>query len=259
MAKGGECDPTEKFTGLATLYEKARPGYPADALSAILSHCRLHRGSTLVDVGCGTGISSRAFAKLGLNVIGVEPNSDMRAVAESCNEKLTDTSPIYRLGKAEATELASDSAEAVAAAQAFHWFLPQEALIEFRRILKPGGWVILLWNERQEDDSFTKSYGDLVRTIPRASGLEADRSKAGTLLLNSELFVNAAQLNFPNEQILNETGVIERAFSSSYAPRQADKAEELTKSLKNLFKKHAHLDQVVLKYILYAYLAQKPG
>ncbi|PWT96368.1 MAG: SAM-dependent methyltransferase [Candidatus Melainabacteria bacterium] len=258
MVKGNDCDPADKFTGLATLYDKARPGYPAAALSAILNHCGLAEGSTLVDVGCGTGIASRAFAQLGLQVIGIEPNNDMRAVAQSGNQELTGPHPSYREGKAEATGLPSACSDAVAAAQAFHWFDPEESLSEFYRIVKPGGWVILLWNERQEEDAFTRSYGDLIRTIPRAAGIELDRSQAGALLLSSPLFVSARQLNFPNEQILNETGVIDRAFSSSYAPRQADKAEELTKSLRKLFINHAHMGEVALKYVLYVYLAQKP-
>ena len=259
MVRSNGCDPKDKFTGLAALYDQARPGYPSYALAALLSHCGLSEGSTLVDVGCGTGIASRAFAELGMKVIGVEPNDDMRTVAESYNQGLTGACPSYRKGNAEATGLPPESTDVVAAAQAFHWFDPEDALVEFRRIVKAGGWVILIWNERQETDSFTKSYGDLIRTIPRASTVELDRSKAGALLLNSKLFVNATQLNFPNEQILNEAGVIARAFSSSYAPREVDKAEELTESLKKLFKSHAYLGEVALKYVLYVYLAQKPG
>jgi len=257
MSKKKDFDPADKFTGLSTIYDKARPGYPVEALRAVLSHCALEEGSTLVDVGCGTGISARAFAQFGLRVIGVEPNSDMRLVAESANKGLSYPAPSYQPGRAEATGLPPNCADAVAALQAFHWFEPDQALIEFRRILKHAGWVILVWNERQESDPFTKSYGDLIRNIPKASELEVSRSKSGEILLHSELFENSKDMTFQNEQILNEDLLIERAFSSSYAPRQPVDARRLKDSLKRIFNDYEEQGVVVLKYVTNVYLAQK--
>jgi ubiquinone/menaquinone biosynthesis C-methylase UbiE len=79
----------------------------------------------------------------------------------------------------------SDSvADAVLAAQAFHWFNCELALCEFHRILKPDGWVVLVWNERDESDPFTAAYSAVIRTAPEAERLELNRGQAGEPLLS---------------------------------------------------------------------------
>src|SRR5262249_28914341 len=155
----------------------------------ILSRCGLGPGSVLVDVGCGTGISSRLFAEKGVQVIGIEPNSQMRKAAEAATRETVSLDvPVYRDGRAEASGLPDPSADAVSAAQAFHWFEPDTALREFHRILKPGGWTILVWNERDETDPFTAAYGAVIRTAPDAAPIEMPRARAGEHLLHSPLF-----------------------------------------------------------------------
>src|SRR5438132_13665342 len=81
MASSEGRDPTVRFTGLADLYTQSRPTYPLEAVDFVLATCNLGPGSVLVDVGCGTGISSRLFAARGLRVIGIEPNAEMRVRA----------------------------------------------------------------------------------------------------------------------------------------------------------------------------------
>src|SRR5436305_15310401 len=125
-------DPLNRFTGLAGLYARSRPDYPATAIAFILQHCGLRAGALLVDVGSGSGISARRFAACGLRVIGIEPNADMRRQAEAEPEYRSLVT--YQDGKAEATRLPDAVADAVLAAQAFHWFASDAALREFRRI-----------------------------------------------------------------------------------------------------------------------------
>src|SRR5262249_34679004 len=141
-------DSVGRFDGLADLYDRYRPDYPAAAIDCLLAHCGLVSRDRLVDVGCGTGISSRRMAACGLEVIGIEPNAQMRQRAESVAMPTGVCPPTYRDGRAECTGLPVEFADAVLAAQAFHWFPFVEALQEFRRILKPGKWLALLWNER---------------------------------------------------------------------------------------------------------------
>jgi ubiquinone/menaquinone biosynthesis C-methylase UbiE len=117
-------DPTARFTGLAEVYAQGRPGYPPEAVDFVLATCHLGSGSVVVDVGCGTGISSRLFAARGLRVIGIEPNADMRARASAERGSVVE----YHDGRAEATGLPQESADAVLSAQAFHWFEPEPAL-----------------------------------------------------------------------------------------------------------------------------------
>src|SRR5262245_32958797 len=157
-------NPTGRFSGLASAYAKHRPDYPADAIEWIARRAGLASGSPLlVDVGCGTGISSRQFAQRGVRVLGVEPNDDMRRQAEQAG-----VSGVLRFqpGKAEQTGLPDASADCVLAAQAFHWFDAAEALAEFHRILRPGGWVALVWNERDPRDACTAAYGAIIATAP---------------------------------------------------------------------------------------------
>src|SRR5262249_37314771 len=153
-----------------------------------------------------------------LEVIGVEPNADMRAAAAT--PVLPDVStPTYREGTAEATGLPDSVADVVLAAQAFHWFEPDTALAEFYRVLRPDGWLVLVWNERDERDPFTAAYGTVIRTAPDASVVEVPRGQAGAVLPTSPLFRDAERVVFANEQVLEEEELLGRAFSASYAPR----------------------------------------
>jgi SAM-dependent methyltransferase len=257
MTELSRFDPTIRFSGLAGIYDRYRPSYPAEALDYIRSRCGLTDGSVLVDVGCGTGISSRLFAAQGFRVIGIEPNADMRAAALAAPLSGDIPRPSYREGRAEATGLSAQSADAVLAAQAFHWFDSAAALGEFHRILKPSGWAILLWNERDETDPFTAAYGNVIRTAPDAAAVEMPRSRAGEPLLRSPWFRDAERALFRNEQTLAEEGVLGRAFSASYAPREPDRAAEFTAALRSVFARFQQQGQVVLRYETAVYLGRR--
>ena len=251
-----EYHPTERFTGLAGLYSQYRPEYPAAALDFIINRCGLNDQSILVDVGCGTGISSRLFAARGIRVIGIEPNADMRRQAETEQLSLGSPSPTYQEGRAEATGLPEASADAVVAAQAFHWFEPEAALREFHRILKPAGWAVLLWNQRDESDPFTRAYGAGVRQLTNAEVFEPYHGK-GDALLVSPLFQEGERAFFPNEQVLNEAGLLGRAFSVSYAPRDSDSVKRYGDELREVFQRFQKDGRVVLRYETSVFLARR--
>jgi SAM-dependent methyltransferase len=257
MAELSERNPTGRFTGLAEGYARHRPDYPAAALDFIMAHCGLGRGALLVDVGSGTGISSRLFAVRGVRVIGIEPNAEMRTRAEAEALPAGVPAPEYRDGRAEATGLADQSGDAVLCAQAFHWFEPAATLAEFQRILKPGGWVVLVWNERDEADPFTAEYGKVIRSVPEASGVEGPRGRAGEPLLTSPLFRNALRRDFAHEQPLDEEGVLGRAFSASYAPRAPAQAEAFAAGLRAVFSRHQQAGKVVLRYVTSVTVGQR--
>src|SRR5205807_8143789 len=131
---------------------------------------------------------------------------------------------------------------------AFHWFDVAAALGEFRRILKPGGWVVLIWNERDESDPFTAAYGAVIRSAPDAAAIEGPRAKAGDSLLNSSLFEQTERVRFRNEQTLDLEGLLGRAFSASYAPRTGEPAERFAHGLKEVFARFHTTGKVVLRY-----------
>ncbi len=259
MADLSSCDPTGRFTGLADAYARCRPSYPAAAIDLIVSRCGLGAQSLLVDVGSGTGISARLLAARGVPVVGVEPNEEMRRAAESEPGPPDAPPPRYRAGRAEATGLPEGSADVVLAAQAFHWFDAGAALREFHRVLKPSGWVALLWNERDEADPFTAAYGAVVRSAPGAEAVEGPRARAGEALRAHPLFHDAARLAFANEQALDEGGLLGRSFSASYAPREPAAAAAFAAALRQVFARFQQGGRVVVRYETSLYLARRAG
>jgi SAM-dependent methyltransferase len=257
MSETWRLNPEGRFTGLAEVYSKSRPSYPPAAIKFILQRCGLRDGSLVADVGSGTGISSRIFAQRGLKVMAIEPNAEMRAKASAHPVPAGTTAPVYQDGRAEATGLADSSVDTVLAAQAFHWFKPEPTLAEFRRILRPGGWVVLIWNERDERDEFTRAYGDIIRTSPDTAAVEGPRGKAGQVLLQSPLFEHAEKIIFTHEQPLDETGLLGRAFSASYAPRTPEGRAQWTEGIKALFAKYERGGRVSVHYDTSVFVAQR--
>jgi SAM-dependent methyltransferase len=268
MSELSKLDPTRRFTGRSRLYASFRPTYPDAAVAYVLKRCGLRENSLLIDVGCGTGISSRLFAARGLRVIGIDPNAEMLAEAdaetaakpEAARHGTGEPRVTYQAGHAEATGLPSSTADAVLAAQAFHWFKPDAALSEFHRLLKPEGWAILMWNERDERDPFAAAYGDIIRTARQAAAIEGQRQEGpGKALLASALFRNGECVNFGHEQPLDEEGLLGRAFSSSYAPTEADGVRRWEESIRALFRECQRAGSVILRYQTSVYLAERSG
>jgi SAM-dependent methyltransferase len=257
MADQSNQNPLSRFNGLANVYAHSRPDYPRDLIDFLVACCSLDGDSLIVDVGCGTGISSRLFAVRGIPVIGIEPNQEMRKTAEAELWDSPFARPTYQPGQAEATGLADQVADLVLAAQAFHWFQPEPALREFHRLLKPAGWTALVWNERDEADPFTATYGKIVRNTREAAGIEGSRGKAGMPLLTSPLFQKAERLTFRHEQVVDQEGLLGRAFSASYAPRDPGDRKIFAEALQEVFARFQKDKQVTIVYETSLYLAQK--
>jgi SAM-dependent methyltransferase len=250
-------DPTGRFTGLADLYARHRPDYPPASLDYIVARCELGTDTVLVDVGCGTGISTRLLAARGIPVVGVEPNDEMRGRAEAEPAPPTGPAPRYVRGTAEATGLPEGMAAAVLSAQAFHWFDAPAALREFHRILRPGGQVALIWNERDESDAFSAAFGDVVRSAGGAAAIEARHGTTGAALLSSELFTAGERVPFHHVQELDEAGLLGRAFSTSHAPREPVAAATHAAALREAFNRWQRSGKVVLQYQTTVYLARR--
>lgn len=154
-------DPIRRFSKRAEDYAKYRPGYPAELLAILRSECGLTESSVIADAGSGTGILTELFLRNGNTVFAVEPNAPMRVFAE---RKLNQFPGFVSVeATAEATTLESGSVDFVTSAQAFHWFDQGKTKQEFKRILKPEGWVVLIWNERRLDSSpFLRDYEKLL-------------------------------------------------------------------------------------------------
>src|SRR5437667_1710516 len=150
-------DAKQRFSNRVADYVRYRPGYPAAVLDLLRVECGLRPGHVIADVGSGTGLLSKLFLENGNHVFGVEPNQEMRQAGEEFLHSFPKFSSVT--GSAEATTLGEASVDFITAGQAFHWFDPKAARCEFARILRPGGWIVILRNDRRMDEvQLTREY-----------------------------------------------------------------------------------------------------
>ncbi|HUC13483.1 MAG TPA: class I SAM-dependent methyltransferase [Acidimicrobiales bacterium] len=123
-----------RFSGFADIYDANRPSPPPELGPLLCSYANVV-APVVVDLGSGTGLSSRWAATWAASVVGVEPSDDMRTVAESRPA----AGVTYRKAWSHSTGLAERSADVVLAVQAMHWMEPGSTLAEVARVLRPGG------------------------------------------------------------------------------------------------------------------------
>jgi ubiquinone/menaquinone biosynthesis C-methylase UbiE len=135
------------FSAAAEVYERARPGYPDEAVAWVAEQLGIGAGRDVLDLAAGTGKLTRQLVPFGARIVAVEPIDAMRAELERAVPGVEALA-----GTAEAIPLPDASVDAVTCAQAFHWFRADDAVPEIRRVLRPGGGLALLWNGRDLDD-----------------------------------------------------------------------------------------------------------
>jgi SAM-dependent methyltransferase len=215
MPADSSLDPTERFSNRVDYYIRYRPRYPAAVLDFLKAELSLSPQALIADIGSGTGILAEMLLRNGNPVFGVEPNPEMRAAAEA----LLNAYPHFHSvsGRAEATTLAATSVDVITAGQAFHWFQTGQARQEFRRILKPGGWVVLVWNDRRPEASpFMRAYEQLLWDY--AGEYEEVSCHNANQAVLADFFDHYTRRDFPNYQEFDHEGLRGRLLSSSYAP-----------------------------------------
>ncbi len=250
-----EHSPTQRFSQAAKNYDGTRPGYPAALLQALLNGFDRTKATLAVDVGAGTGISSRFLVEGGIRVIAVEPNDDMRLRGASTNVPGIQ----FVKGTAEATGLDSNTAYLVTAFQSFHWFEYESALEEFHRILRHQGRVALVWNVRDERDHFTRDFTKILSRYADPEIAEELRQKhdSGRHLLRCPLFGKGQKLCFPSKQTLDSEGLIARLSTVTYLPRSAPDYEDMVKEMAAAFARHTKSGVVELVYETVAFIGER--
>ena len=227
-------NPKERFSNRVENYIKYRPGYPDELLQFLQTNIGINARHTVADIGSGTGIFSAFLLKTNCRVIAVEPNANMRLAAEKALTKVERFKSVA--ASAEETRLADHSVHYITTAQAFHWFNLNKAKQEFRRILKPGGMVIIVWNKRKINTSFLREYDEFLTTnsedYARINHVNIDDETIAAFLGTDSL----QKTSFANKQVFNKQSFLGRVFSSSYTPLESSPKYQVFKDgMLNIF------------------------
>ena len=249
-------DAKQRFSTKVADYIRYRPSYPAAVIDLLRTESGLRPEHVVADVGSGTGVLSKLFLENGNPVLGVEPNDEMRHAGEELLSSFKSFSSMS--GSAEATTLPDASVDFVTVAQAFHWFEPIATRREFLRILRPGGFVVIVWNDRQLDTTpflrdyesmlhrFGTDYAKVNESYPRRSQIQ-------------EFFAPNpfAHSTFPNFQKFDLDGVRGRLRSSSYVPGPEHPAfAPMIAELERIFGAHEQNGEVSMDYTTHVYFGR---
>ena len=247
-------NPLNRFSDRIGDYVKYRPNYPALAIDRILEGLAPPSQLVAADIGAGTGISARQLAERGVNVIAIEPNAAMRDAGRDGTS--TESLVEWRDGTAETTNLSDASVDLITCFQAFHWFDLEPTLLEFRRIIKDSGRLVVVWNNRDRNDEFTAEYSRIVKAASNNHPAES-RMKTLEPLSVSPHFANFREYTFVHRQELDLTGLVGRATSSSYLPREGKLYEQLISDLQDLFQNFSYKqDYVSMVYRTNVYISE---
>lgn len=244
----------DRFSNRVEDYAKYRPSYP-DALIDLLRSHGLGAHSTVLDAGSGTGLLTEKLIAAEAGVYALEPNAPMREEAE---RRLGHHAGFRSLaGSAERTGLPDASVDMITAAQSFHWFDLEATKPEWLRILRAGGWVVLIWNERNKENPVCRAYGEI------ADRFVLDQGSATRRLVSPEAQIEeffapmpVTRHTLPNLQLLDRDGLIGRALSSSYWPKEGPEFEESMSALNAIFDQHQVEGRVVFDYVTELFLGQ---
>lgn len=243
------------FNGLGNIYDKYRPSYPHMLIDFLRDELGMNKKSIIADIGSGTGILTQMLLKNSQTVYAIEPNNDMRKIAEL---KLSrDNNYISINATAEHTTLRHCSVDYITVAQAFHWFDRENFKKECQRILKPNGKVILIWNRRDEDSDYVQLIDSINRTFcPDFSGYSKGM-RGGTEKLNyNDFFQGNYEIQiFKNPIIFNKERFLGLHQSASYCLKvQNSKYNEYIQCLSRFFDSNSSDGKLTLDNNTYCYI-----
>jgi SAM-dependent methyltransferase len=249
-------DAKNRFSNRVADYLRYRPHYPEGVLDFLRSQCHLLAAHTIADIGSGTGFLSELFLKNGNQVFGVEPNQEMRQAGEEYLAGYPGFTSIN--GSAEATTLPDSCVDFVTVGQAFHWFKPESTRQEFARILRPDGWVAIVWNDRTlSTTGFAVSYEDLLVRFGTDYSRVRDsypQPKDIRAFFGHENFLMHELLNFQQLDLESLRG---RLRSSSFVPSEGQpNFAEMMASLDALFAAHQRDGRVLMEFSTWIHAGQ---
>lgn len=240
-------DSTTRFSDRVNKYVQYRPTYPQALLQFMSENLGINKELTLADVGSGTGILTDLLLEQAKYVYAVEPNKEMRLAAEAQLRAKTNFKSIS--GTAENTTLESESVEAIAVAQAFHWFDIPKTIAEFKRITKDNGLLMLIWNRRLANTPFLAIYEKALQRYG------TDYNEINHQNMSDKEFSQCFKegryevARFDNFQEFDFEGVLGFLNSTSYAPKTNTAAyEQLVALLQQAFEDHSEHGAIRMNY-----------
>ena len=243
-----------KFNGMGKIYSKYRPSYPINFIDYLFTDVGICQSSTIADIGSGTGILTGQLLEKGIKVYGIEPNCDMRAIAQSNLKNFPGFISVN--GSAENTTIGDNSVDYITVAQAFHWFDREEFKKECQRILKPGGKVILVWNSRDnKSEIVVENYEVNRKYCPNFKGFSDGMYGETNKDDFSDFFKGKYETKvFPNNLIFDMDGFIGRNLSSSYALKSDDaQYNNYVNELKKIYEKYSNKGQLIMSNLTLSY------
>ncbi len=245
----------KKFDGMGEIYSNFRPSYPNGFIEYLYNEVGVDTCDNIADIGSGTGKLTEQLLEIGNKVYAVEPNTDMRNIAE---EKLSGYEKFISInGTAENTGLPESSVEYITVAQAYHWFNVVAFKAECKRILSKNGRVILVWNSRNaEAESVIEC--DAVNRIycPNFKGFSGGNRGESIDSSFSDFFRGDYEKRiFENNLSLDEAGFIGRQLSSSYALKPHEVGyENYLSELVEIFNRHSENGVMTLPQLTKSYV-----
>lgn len=233
----------ELFTGTADNYRRFRPSYPAPLVDWVLGDLNLKPGLRIVDVGCGTGITSRLFAARKVEVTGVDPNPEMLEAAT------LDGGAAYVCGDAEALPLDEGTMDGAIAGQSFHWFDFGRAITELNRVLVPQARCAVFWNLRNDALPFMSEYEALLRAS--CDGYKDLAASSATVqgLREHRQVSELYEARFEHVQRLDWPGFDGRVRSASYVKHGLREPDRFDVALRDLFALYERGGHVHMSYV----------
>ena len=223
----------EGFARGAGAYERGRPSYPPEAVSWLAEQLGMMPGARVLDLAAGTGKLTRLLIATGASLIAVEPVAEMRSA-------LAEMAPgvDVKAGTAEAIPLPDASVNAVAIAQAFHWFATERALAEIARVLTPTGRLGLIWNRRDLREPLQAAISEIIEPH-RGSTPSFLTGNWREAFQHTRLFVGTAEHRVPYEQALTIDQLTDRVLSVSFIAALSPSArDEVEREVRALAQRH---------------------
>lgn len=239
----------ERFSNKAQKYELYRPTYPEDSVLKVLDLCKGNPTNKIkiADIGSGTGKFTKLLLDKGFIVYAIEPNEQMRTIAENKFENYENFFSINTT--AENTTLEDNSVSIITVAQAFHYFELDKVKKEFMRILNQEGKVVLLWNFRLRESDFIKEYEDIIYNLHsnKVEPTHAQDNMTDELFKN--FFENYEIVNISNRQEFDFDSLWGRTLSNNHMPNENEPEYfKLYKDIQKVFNKYQQNGKVLFQY-----------